>query len=91
MQRAMHAARPTATVSSRPRALLTTEGWERWITVRARNGLSRYVAGWGEDGPLDAIREYAQTVDTIPRRIEDALDPKPEPAADADEPEVLAA
>jgi hypothetical protein len=22
-----------------------------------------YVAGWGEDGALDAIREYAQTID----------------------------
>jgi hypothetical protein len=34
-----------------------------------------YVAGWGEDGALDAIREYAETIDTIARRIEDALDP----------------
>ena len=33
----------------------------------------RYVAGWGEDGALDAIREYAETIDTIARRIEDAL------------------
>jgi hypothetical protein len=32
-----------------------------------------YVAGWGEDGALDAIREYAQTIDTIARRIENAL------------------
>jgi antirestriction factor ArdC-like protein len=32
-----------------------------------------YVAGWGEDGALDAIRQYAQTIDTIARRIEDAL------------------
>ena len=32
-----------------------------------------YVAGWGEDGALDAIREYAETVDAIARRIEDAL------------------
>jgi len=24
------------------RALLTTEGWQRWIKVRASNGLSRY-------------------------------------------------
>ena len=39
-----------------------------------------YIAGWGEDGALDAIREYAQTIDTIARRIEDALDPTPEPA-----------
>ena len=32
-----------------------------------------YIAGWGEDGALDAIREYAQTIDTIARRIEEAL------------------
>lgn len=50
-----------------------------------------YVAGWGEDGALDAIRQYAQTIDTIARRIEDALEPSPAPAAGAAEPEVLAA
>ncbi len=22
--------------------LLTSEGWQRWVTVRARNGLARY-------------------------------------------------
>jgi hypothetical protein len=27
------------------RALLTTEGWQRWIRVRASNGLSRYSFG----------------------------------------------
>jgi antirestriction protein ArdC len=32
-----------------------------------------YVAGWGEDGDLDAIREYAGTIDAIARRIEGAL------------------
>lgn len=32
-----------------------------------------YVAGWGEDGALDAIREYAGTIDTIARRIETAI------------------
>lgn len=42
-----------------------------------------YVAGWGEDGALDAIREYAQTIDTIARRIEDALVPKPDASAGA--------
>src|SRR4051794_20887359 len=42
-----------------------------------------YVAGWGEDGALDAIREYAQTIDAIARRIEGALDPGPQPAAHA--------
>jgi hypothetical protein len=32
-----------------------------------------YVAGWGEDGALDSIREYADIIDTVARRIEDAL------------------
>jgi hypothetical protein len=32
-----------------------------------------YIAGWGEDGALDAVREYAQTIDAVARRIEDAL------------------
>ena len=32
-----------------------------------------YIAGWGEDGALDAIREYAKTIDEIARRIENAL------------------
>ena len=27
-----------------------------------------YIAGWGEDGALDAIRAYAQTIDTIARQ-----------------------
>jgi len=43
----------------------------------------RYVAGWGEEGELDAIRRYAATIDTIARRLEDALAPVPEPVADA--------
>jgi hypothetical protein len=37
-----------------------------------------YVAGWGEDGALDAIREYAETIDAIARRIECVL-AKPAP------------
>jgi hypothetical protein len=32
-----------------------------------------YVAGWGEDGELEAIRGCAQTIDQIARRIEDSL------------------
>ena len=32
-----------------------------------------YVAGWGESGELEAIRSYAETIDKIARRIEDAL------------------
>jgi hypothetical protein len=42
-----------------------------------------YIAGWGEDGALDAIREYAQMIDTIARRIEDALGHEAKPAATA--------
>ena len=34
-----------------------------------------YVAGWGEDGALDAIRGCAQTIDEIARRIEASLRP----------------
>jgi len=50
-----------------------------------------YIAGWGEDGALDAIREYARTIDTIARHIEDALEPEPKPATDAIAPESIAA
>jgi antirestriction protein ArdC len=32
-----------------------------------------YVAGWGEDGALDAVSEAAELIDEIARRIEDAL------------------
>lgn len=32
-----------------------------------------YVAGWGEDGELDAIRAYAETIDAVARRIERAV------------------
>ena len=32
-----------------------------------------YVAGWGEDGALDAVTEFAATIDALARRIEDAL------------------
>ena len=32
-----------------------------------------YVAGWGENGELDSIRTYAETIAKLARRIEDAL------------------
>lgn len=32
-----------------------------------------YIAGWGEDGALDAVSEYAQTIGTIARHLEDAI------------------
>src|SRR5205085_2623857 len=31
-----------------------------------------YISGWGEDGALDAIRAYAQTIDEIAGKIERA-------------------
>src|SRR5271156_4648754 len=34
-----------------------------------------YVVGWGESGELDAIRGYAETIDRLARRIEDAALP----------------
>ena len=33
-----------------------------------------YVAGWGESGDLDAIKTYADVVDQMARRIEEACD-----------------
>lgn len=32
-----------------------------------------YVSGWGEDGALEAVSEFAETIDEIARRIEDVL------------------
>jgi hypothetical protein len=32
-----------------------------------------YIAGWGQDGALDAIHAYAQTIDEVARRIHDAI------------------
>jgi hypothetical protein len=32
-----------------------------------------YVAGWGEEGALEAVSEFAETIDSLARRIEDAL------------------
>jgi hypothetical protein len=32
-----------------------------------------YIAGWGERNDVDAIRRYAETVDTIARIIENAV------------------
>jgi len=32
-----------------------------------------YVSGWGEDGALKAVTEFAETIDRVARRIEDVL------------------
>ena len=42
-----------------------------------------YVAGWGEAGELEAIRGFAETIDTLARRIEDALVVEPSLSANA--------
>ena len=50
-----------------------------------------YIAGWGEKGALDAIRDYAQTIDTLARRIEDALNLNAAPVTGATTPRALTA
>lgn len=40
-----------------------------------------YVAGWGEDGALEAIQADAQTIDEVARQIENALDGTQQQAA----------
>ena len=32
-----------------------------------------YVSGWGEQGALEAVTEFAETIDNVARRIEDVL------------------
>lgn len=34
-----------------------------------------YIAGWGEDGALDAIRAFSADIDRVARRIEEAMRP----------------
>jgi hypothetical protein len=34
-----------------------------------------YVAGWGEDGALDAVNQFAATIEASARRIEAAIRP----------------
>jgi hypothetical protein len=31
------------------------------------------VAGWGEDGAMEAVTEFAKTIDELARRIQSAL------------------
>jgi N-terminal domain of anti-restriction factor ArdC len=50
-----------------------------------------YVAGWGEDGALDAIREYASTIDAVARRIENALARDPNPFTETTASDTIAA
>jgi N-terminal domain of anti-restriction factor ArdC len=41
-----------------------------------------YVAGWGENGALEAVTEFAATIDRMARRIEQALDADRSPASE---------
>jgi hypothetical protein len=34
-----------------------------------------YVSGWREDGALDAVSEFAGMIDTLARKLEDAITP----------------
>jgi len=40
-----------------------------------------YVAAWGEDGALEAVRTFAGLIDEVAKRIEDALTGDPSPTA----------
>jgi hypothetical protein len=40
-----------------------------------------YIAGWGEDGALEAVAAFAKTIDELARRIETVL--VGEPASEA--------
>lgn len=48
-----------------------------------------YIAGWGQDGALDAIRTYAEAIDTIARRIEDCI-AADESSSQTDQPTLVA-
>jgi hypothetical protein len=34
------------------------------------------VAGWGHDDAVAAVHQFAETIDTVARRIEHAIDPE---------------
>ena len=45
------------------------------LEYRPRGGCETipYVASWGEDGALDAVTKFAETIESVARRIKDAL------------------
>jgi antirestriction protein ArdC len=45
----------------------------RAVGLRVDGESVPYVAGWGEDGALDAVLEFAETIDALARRLEDVL------------------
>jgi hypothetical protein len=49
-----------------------------------------YVAGWGEDGALEAVTAFAKTIDGLARRVETALNAEPGGAESGEDPHVQA-
>ena len=48
----------------------------RAVGLRVDGESVPYVAGWGEDGALDAVLEFAETIDALARRLEEVrIDP----------------
>jgi antirestriction protein ArdC len=45
----------------------------RAVGLRVDGESVPYVASWGEDGALDAVLEFAETIDALARRLEDVL------------------
>lgn len=43
------------------------------IGLRVDGETVPYVAGWGEDGALEAVTTFARTIDELARRVEDVL------------------
>jgi hypothetical protein len=45
----------------------------RAVGLRVDGESVPYVAGWGEDGALDAVLEFAETIDALARRLGEVL------------------
>jgi hypothetical protein len=47
-----------------------------------------YIAGWGQDDSAAAVRRFAETIDAVAGRIEQAIDAQPISPASAGEPQI---
>jgi hypothetical protein len=45
----------------------------RAVGLRVDGESVPYVAGWGEEGALDAVLEFGETIDALARWLEDGL------------------
>ena len=57
----------------------------RAVGLRVDGESVPYVAGWGEHGALDAVLQFADTIDALARRLEDVLIDPADADADADD------